>query len=182
MTHFYQVIEEQTVPTGSPWRLLLHRVIRFASGRIVNYDLKVEGAAVCIVAQTVNCQILLVEQFRPGPGRRLREIPGGCVDPGEELLAAATRELLEETGHVGDLEYVGQALVCAYSTGVRHVFVAKNCVQVMELVGVGIEVGDIELVYMTLAEFHAHLQNGQLTDVQAGYRALDHLGYLRPTV
>jgi len=31
---------------------------------------------------------------------------------------------------------------------------------------------------MTLAEFRDHLRSGQLTDVDLGYLALDHLGML----
>ncbi len=42
-------------------------------------------------------QILLIRRkYRPFPGRW--SIPGGHVDPGEDIYRAATRELLEETG------------------------------------------------------------------------------------
>jgi ADP-ribose diphosphatase len=52
-----------------------------------------------IVALTDDDELVLVEQFRHGRERITLEIPGGMVDPGESPLAAAERELLEETGY-----------------------------------------------------------------------------------
>ncbi len=43
--------------------------------------------------------MLLVRQYRHGLGRISLELPCGGVDPGESVLEAARRELLEETGY-----------------------------------------------------------------------------------
>src|SRR5271155_1657999 len=43
-------------------------------------------------------QVLLIQQYRHAPGEVLWELPAGRVDPGENKLAAAKRELMEETG------------------------------------------------------------------------------------
>jgi 8-oxo-dGTP diphosphatase len=42
--------------------------------------------------------LLLVQQSYPGDPRLYWGLPGGQVEPGEELLAGLQRELLEETG------------------------------------------------------------------------------------
>jgi 8-oxo-dGTP pyrophosphatase MutT (NUDIX family) len=44
-------------------------------------------------------RVVLVRQWRFGTARASLEIPGGMVDPGEQDLAAARRELREETGY-----------------------------------------------------------------------------------
>lgn len=55
-----------------------------------------------VVARTADGRIVLVEQYRHGNGAVTVEIPGGIVDPGEDPVAAALRELSEETGyHLG---------------------------------------------------------------------------------
>src|SRR4051812_19123690 len=58
--------------------------------------------AVSVVATTTDHRLILVRQFRAGSGRDSLETPGGLLDPGEDPLAAGARELLEETGYVGD--------------------------------------------------------------------------------
>ena len=59
---------------------------------------------VCIAALTTENEVLLVEQFRPPVGANVIELPAGLAgdEPGaaeEALVAAAQRELLEETGY-----------------------------------------------------------------------------------
>jgi ADP-ribose pyrophosphatase len=44
-------------------------------------------------------RVLLERQYRYAAGRRMWELPAGRIDPGENKLAAAKRELLEETGY-----------------------------------------------------------------------------------
>lgn len=59
-----------------------------------------------VVAVTTDQRLVLVEQFRPGPRRVTLEFPAGLVDPGEDPVAAAARELEEETGYRGDTPVV----------------------------------------------------------------------------
>ncbi len=54
-----------------------------------------------VVALTKDGLSIMVDQYRFGIGERTLETPGGMVDAGETPLAAAQRELLEETGYGG---------------------------------------------------------------------------------
>ncbi len=54
-----------------------------------------------VVALTPDRRLVLVRQFRFGIDDFSLEIPGGVMERGEDPLAAAQRELREETGYTG---------------------------------------------------------------------------------
>lgn len=68
--------------------------------RIYRHETVLFGEGVAVVP-VVEEKILLIRQFRPSVKDSILEIPAGKVDPGEDFLAAARRELSEETGVVG---------------------------------------------------------------------------------
>jgi ADP-ribose pyrophosphatase len=55
------------------------------------------GSAV-MMAVDAKKRILLVRQYRLPAGMKMWELPAGRLDPGENPLQAAKRELIEETG------------------------------------------------------------------------------------
>jgi ADP-ribose pyrophosphatase len=73
-------------------------------------------------------EILLVEQFRPAVGKTILELPAGIIDPGETPLAAAQRELLEETGFTaGKWSSLGKVYATpGYSSETIHLFLAEE--------------------------------------------------------
>lgn len=153
-----------------------HRRYALPDGTEAVWDIFGGPASVAILAVTADEQIVLARQFRPGPGRVLDELPGGYVDPGEGVLAAAERELLEETGYTGNLELAGSSWLASSARTRRHVAVARNATKVAEPTP---ETGEfVEVVLTGISGFRAHLRSGELTDVDLGYLALDHLGLL----
>ena len=85
--------------------------------------------AVCMVPVTEDGKVILERQFRYPLGRVFTEIPAGKLDsPDEDRLAAAKRELLEETGITADNwqcigDYVGTP---AYADEVVTMFLATG--------------------------------------------------------
>jgi ADP-ribose pyrophosphatase len=57
------------------------------------------GSAV-MMAVDENRGVLLVQQFRLPAEQELWELPAGRLDPGEDSLEAAKREMREETGYI----------------------------------------------------------------------------------
>ncbi|WP_315092953.1 NUDIX hydrolase [uncultured Cellulomonas sp.] len=163
-----------TAPSGH-LRLATRRY-RLPDGRDSDWDVVIGGRTVAVLALTPDGRVLLVRQFRPGPGLILDEMPGGYVDDGEDVAAAALRELREETGFAGEVEVLGGTYLSATATTVRHVAVARDCVRV-GLPSPG-EDEFCEPRLVSLADFRAQLRAGALTDTDLGYQALDLLGLL----
>lgn len=58
-----------------------------------------------VLAVTDAGEIILVEQFRYALNLETLELPGGIIDSGQDALASAKQELLEEAGY-GDGEWI----------------------------------------------------------------------------
>ena len=73
-------------------------------GKLLSVELRdgkevvVHGPAAAVAAVDRRGRVVLVRQDRAGAGRKLLELPAGNVDGDEPPLAAAKRELEEETG------------------------------------------------------------------------------------
>jgi ADP-ribose pyrophosphatase len=141
-----------------------------------DFYIKRETNSVGIFALTEDNQIILVQQYRPGPDEIIIDVPCGYIDHDELPEHAAARELLEETGYEGKISFVTATFVDAYSTIRRHCFVATNCVKKEEPKLDKTEF--IEVVFMTIPEYRTHLKKGTSTYSPAGYLGLDHLGLL----
>lgn len=170
----WQKLREEPQSVGR--RALLRRWFLLPDGQEAEYVVMDEPKVVTILALTEENKVVLARQYRPGPEQILLELPGGAVEAGEEPLAAAARELLEETGYVGDLALAGESLHCAYSTRRRFAYAARNCRKIAEPSLDDTEF--VEVVEMPLEAFRVHLFSGNLTDMAAGYQCLDFLRLL----
>lgn len=67
------------------------------------------SGAVCVIPITDEGEVVMVRQFRYPFGKVLLEIPAGKLEPGEDPLDAAKRELEEESGAVAEnVDFMGE--------------------------------------------------------------------------
>jgi ADP-ribose pyrophosphatase len=87
-----------------------------------------------VIAIDAENRAVLIEQFRHGTEEIILEIPGGIIDEGEAPLAAARRELLEETGYASDeYIYLGKSRPNpAIQNNWMYHFAALNCRKIQE--------------------------------------------------
>jgi ADP-ribose pyrophosphatase len=91
-------IRSDTVYKGVLLHVLADRVRLPDGGEAVREYIRHPGAA-AVVAFIDEHTILLERQFRYPLRRHFIELPAGKIDPGEEPLATAQRELKEECGY-----------------------------------------------------------------------------------
>jgi len=111
-------------------------------------------------------ELLFVTQYRHAAGRRLLELPAGTLEPGEEPLAAAIRELQEEVGfRPGKIEAIGGLYVApGYTTEYIHLFI---CTELEASVLAADEDEDLEVERRTLDEALAAIESGEICDAKS---------------
>lgn len=122
--------------------------------------------AVVIIPVLDSGELLFERQFRYPLGRVFLELPAGKIDPGEDILATAQRELLEETGHVAaHWRHLGVMHPCiGYSDERIEIFLARGLQQTAQQQLDHNEF--LELTALSLADTAQAIQRGEITDAK----------------
>ena len=86
-----------------PWFTVRHESLELPDGRrIPDYYVFEYPDWVNVIALTRDERFIIIDQYRHGLGETSYEIPAGVAEPTDvTMLAAAQRELMEETGYGG---------------------------------------------------------------------------------
>ena len=172
-----RTLESKRIYEGRILSLRVDRVL-LPNGRETTREVVEHPDCVAIVAMDSQDNVILVRQYRSPVGMVLLEIPAGGIEPGEQPLQSAIRELEEETGHTaGRMERLGGFYSSpGYSTEFLHLFLATELepgpsrAQEDEI---------IEVVPIPLKQVRSLITSGELRDSKsiAGLFALSlHLG------
>jgi len=119
-----------------------------------------------IVAISDKNEILLVRQFRFGTDKIEMEIPGGCLDKGEDPKKGAQRELREETGFHVELDNLTQIGVVDANPAIQnnrcYTFLAEK---ISSLGKQNLDPDEIiEFEFASPEKVRSYIRNGQITN------------------
>ena len=104
--------------------------VRFANGRQARYErvYATPPVAVMIVPLLDKDTVLLIREYAVGVERYELSLPKGRVDEGEDIFAAANRELMEEVGYgASSLQHIKSlSLAPGYVGHTTHVLLASD--------------------------------------------------------
>jgi ADP-ribose pyrophosphatase len=139
--------------------------VRLPDGAETEREIIRHPGAVVILPLLPDGRVLLERQFRYPNDRVFIEFPAGKIDPGEDPLACAKRELQEETGYTA----AEWNFVCtihnaiAYSDEHLDIFLARDLTDGEARLDEG---EFLELFTATIPELLDMVKRGEITDVK----------------
>ena len=112
----------------SPYCQIEKQRVVLPNGKTGDWYVSLNSDAVIVIPIRPDGSVILQRQYKHGGGEVVTEFCAGLVDKGEEPLAAAKRELREETGYTSD-NFEHLHTVFSNPTGSRmryHYFLARD--------------------------------------------------------
>ena len=157
-------IESRQVWSGKLLDVRSDRV-RLPDGTEATREYIVHPGAAMIIPVLPNGDLVMERQFRYPTGRVMIEFPAGKLDPGEDMLVTAQRELLEETGYrAAKWELLAEVHpIVSYTTEVIEIFLATG----LTLERAQLDPGEfLEVFTIPVAEAYALLKAGEIVDLK----------------
>lgn len=144
-------IDSQPVYEGRVVNLYL-QTVQLPNGRVTQREIILHSGASAIVPLRDDGQVILIRQYRKPLNDVIWEIPAGTLEPNEDPIIAASRELREEIGHepVELIQLGGIHVAPGYSSEFIHVYLARG-VRPADLDGDADEFIDVHVLPLTEA-------------------------------
>lgn len=138
--------------------------VELDSGRRTTREVVEHPGAVAILAWDGE-RLAMVRQWRHATGGALLEIPAGTLEPGEEPLVAAQRELAEEVGRAAATWVDGPVFFTApgFCTELMHTYLATGLTNASATAD---DDEELEPSWLTLDEALAAIDEGRIRDAK----------------
>lgn len=163
-----QIWNEPTISTEQVFKgkmiSLQVDIVQLADGKSATREIVRHPGAAAVVAIHEN-KLIVVEQFRKPLGKTQIEIPAGKLDPQEEPLTAAARELEEETGYIGhNLKLLQQFYTSpGFADEILYVYFTNEVTEGKQHLD---EDEDVIVKHITLEEADAYIASGDISDAK----------------
>jgi ADP-ribose pyrophosphatase len=157
----WKTLSRRVVLDEKPWLVVEHHQVELPDGRVIpNWHWVITPDYINVIAFTEDNKFLCFRQVKYGIEGPTLGIIGGYINPGEEPLAAAQRELKEETGYEAPhwIELGHYRVDPNRGIAMGHLYLAQGA----RWVG-GSVVDDLEeqkLLFLSRAELEAALDAG----------------------
>lgn len=157
----WKTLNKKLIFDQAPWLVVEHHVVELPDGRVIpDWPWVTTPDYINVVVEMEKGEFLCFRQVKYGLPEGTLALVGGYLEPGEAPLAAARRELREETGCVA-AEWIdlGHYLVDpnrGMATG--NLYLARGACQVGDLIPDDLE--EQEILYLSRQELKAALNNG----------------------
>lgn len=162
-------LEERTIQSTSIFKGKIIHVqldeVELPNGNRATRELVRHAGAVSILAITEANKLVLVRQYRKPLEKTILEIPAGKLEPGEDPVDCARRELREETGYTADRfrRVAGFYTSPGFADEYLTIFAAEGLKQ-----GEAVPDTDefVETVELTLQEAFQKMASGEIDDAK----------------
>jgi ADP-ribose pyrophosphatase len=162
----FEVIKSEVVFRGRVFDVVVDS-IKYNSGNSGVREVAVHHGGAVIVPVKEDGKIIFVKQFRYPLKKTLLELPAGKLDPNEDPLTCAIRELEEETGYLANnvIKLGAINTTPGFCTEVLHIYLAKDLIpgeHRREEGEYGMEVNEY-----TMQEIEEKIKSGELSDAKS---------------
>ncbi len=139
------------------------RQVELHGGIKAEREIVVHTGGACIIPVDSDLNCYMVKQYRSGVQEILMEVPAGKIEPGEDPMECASREIVEETGYeAGKIDPLGYIVATpAYCSEKIHMYLGTD----LRFKGANTDDGEfLGVTRVPLAELVEMCDRGEITD------------------